>query len=355
MIGRLPGAVAIVITACVAATAARAQAPVIVDTHVHVDGRLERRDVNWAGAARIAVDRMNEAGVRLSLVLPPPQPPGFLMPWECDDYASALQAFPGRFASICGGGTINPLIYESAGRPVLDAATAQRLEALVAGFASRGAVAIGELTAQHFAFNSRHPYMGMAPDHPVLLKLADLAARYRLPLVVHMEAVRGSFDMPEGLRRASGQNPARIDDNLAAFERLLAHNRGATIVWAHFGWDNSGQRNGRLMKELFDRHANLYADIKLQPGSPSARFVFDDRGAPRAEFIAAVEAGGNRYMVGSDAFYAVRPVPAEREVDRLAAVTRTLLDRLRPDTRRLVASETAATVYRLRERGLLQP
>lgn len=30
-------------------------------------------------------------------------------------------------------------------------------------------------------------------------------------------------------------------------------------------------------------------------------------------------------------------------------------DRLKPDTRRLVGSETAAKVYRLRERGLLQP
>ena len=355
MMGRFSGTIAIVVTACVAAVAARAQTPVIVDTHVHVDGRLERRDVNWAGAARIAVDRMNEAGVRLSLVLPPPQPPNFLMPFECDDYASALQAFPGRFASICGGGTINPLIYESAGRPAFDAATAQRLDALVAGFASRGAVAIGELTAQHFSFNSRHPYMGMTPDHPVFRKLADLAARHGLPLVMHMEAVRSGFDMPDGLRRASGQNPAHLDDNLAAFERLLAHNRGATIVWAHFGWDNTGQRTGRTMKELFDRHPNLYADIKLQPGSPSARFVFDERGVPRAEFVGAIEAGAGRYMIGSDAFYSVRPVAAEREVDRLAAVTKTLLERLKPDTRRLVASETAAKVYRLRERGLLQP
>ncbi len=344
-----------VVTACVAAAAARAQTPVIVDTHVHVDGRLERRDVNWAGAARIAIDRMNEAGVRLSLVLPPPQPVNFPAPWECDAYAGALQAFPGRFAPICGGGTINPLIYESAGRPTLDAATMQRLEALVAGFASRGAVAIGELTAQHFSFNARHPYLAVTPDHPAFLKLADLAARHHLPLVMHMEAVRGSFDVPEGLRRISGQNPARLDDNLAAFERLLAHNRGATIVWAHFGWDNTGQRNGRLMKELFDRHANLYADIKLQPGSPSARFIADQNGVLRPEFIASIEAGASRYMIGSDAFYAVRPVAAEREIDRLAAVSKALLDRLSPDTRRQVGSENAARVYRLRERGLLQP
>lgn len=332
---------------------AGAQTPTTVDTHVHVDGRLERRgDADWEGAARRAVERMGEAGIRLSLALPMPQPVGFPNPFDCDEYATTLKRFTGRFGLVCGGGTINPVVYEAAGKNQLDSATAQRLETLVARYAALGAVAIGEFTAQHFSFNARHPYMGMAPDHPAFLRLADLAARYRLPLVMHMEAVRGGFDMPEGLRRLSTQNPARLDDNLAAFERLLAHNRQATIVWSHFGWDNTDQRSGQMMAELFARHPNLYADLKIQPGSPAARGSLDDGGVPRAEFVAAIEASAGRYMIGSDAFYSVRSMPTAREVDRLGGAARTLLGRLSPPTARRVGYETATTVYRLREHGL---
>ena len=333
------------------ATPADAQ-PLTIDTHVHVDGRLERRgEADWDGAARRALERMDEAGIRLSLALPPPQPVNFPYPFDCDDYAQRLRRF-GRFGVICGGGTINPAIYEGATRP-LDAAMTQRLETLVGRYASMGAVAIGELAVQHFSFNPRHPYLALSPDHPAFLKLADLAAARHLPLVLHMELSRGGFDMPENLRRLSQQNPLRIADNLAAFERLLAHNRQATIVWSHFGWDNTGQRDGQVMRELLARHPNLYADLKIEPGSPASRGALDEGGTPRREFIAAVEADPGRYMVGSDAFYSVRPVPNMREVDRVGGVARTFLGRLSPATARRVGYDNAIAVYRLREHGLV--
>jgi hypothetical protein len=79
-----------------------------------------------------------------------------------------------------------------------------------------------------------------------------------------MEAVSGGFDMHEGLRRASPLNPAKIADNMAALERFLAHDRKAIVVWTHFGWDNTGQRSGEMMKALFQRHPNLVADLKIQ-------------------------------------------------------------------------------------------
>jgi predicted TIM-barrel fold metal-dependent hydrolase len=334
--------------ALVCGLALPAQAQQIIDTHVHVDGRLERRgDADWEGAARRAIERMDEAGVRLSLALPMPQPVNFPMPFDCDEYAAALRRFPGRFGIVCGGGTINPEIYASS--PSL-----QRLESLVARYAGLGAVAIGELTAQHFSFNPRHPYLGMAPDHPAFLRLADLAAAHRLPLVIHMELARGAFDMPDGLRRLSSANPAQVADNLAAFERLLAHNRAATIVWSHFGWDNTGQRDGRIMRDLFARYPNLYADLKIQPGSPAARGALDQQGVPRPDFVAALEADAGRYMIGSDAFYSIRPLPMAREVDRLAGATQVLLRRLSPDAARRIGTDNAIAVYRLRERGLVR-
>jgi hypothetical protein len=59
-------------------------------------------------------------------------------------------------------------------------------------------------------------------------------------------------------------NPARLPANIAAFERLLEHNRQAIIVWAHAGWDDpTGERTVPLMRALLAKHANLSMSIKL--------------------------------------------------------------------------------------------
>ncbi|MBM3567899.1 MAG: hypothetical protein FJX46_03995 [Alphaproteobacteria bacterium] len=335
-----------------AALPTSAQTPPIIDTHMHVDGRLAR-ETDWARAARLALERMDQVGIAFGLVLPPPQPPGFADFWECDEYARPLAPYRARLGLICGGGSINRLIYRTEEDGPLDPAITARLDELVGVYAGLGAVAIGELTAQHFSFEPRHPYLGRSPDHPAFLRLADLAARHRLPLVLHMEAVRGGFATPQGLRRLSNLNPERIGDNLAAFERLLAHNREATIVWAHYGWDNTGQRDAGLMAELFARHPNLMADLKIQPGSPAARAIVDPGGGLRADFVAAVEAMAERLMIGSDAFHALRDTPASRQTERLTGATRLLLERLSPAAARQIAYDNAVRIYRLRERGLV--
>jgi hypothetical protein len=87
-------------------------------------------------------------------------------------------------------------------------------------------------------------------------------------------------DMPFPAAEIAGPpNPATVHENIAAFERLLDHNRAARIVWVHAGWDLTGERTVPLMRRLLERHPNLYMTIKSdQHGTPATAPFLRDGG-----------------------------------------------------------------------------
>ena len=67
--------------------------------------------------------------------------------------------------------------------------------------------------------------------------------------------------MPLPSHLKSPPNPPRLHANIAAFERLLAHNPRAKIIWDHAGWDNTGYRTADLCRRLLkDYHIELPSD-----------------------------------------------------------------------------------------------
>src|SRR5262249_40866600 len=73
-------------------------------------------------------------------------------------------------------------------------------------------------------------------DSPLMRTLLALAVTYHVPLSVHMEA-----------------DPASIEE----LERLLAIDRGATVMWAHCGfWIEADE-----VRKLMDRHPNLMCEL----------------------------------------------------------------------------------------------
>ena len=217
-------------------------------------------------------------------------------------------------------------------------ATAERL-------LGAGIVGFGEMTALHFSFRRGHPFEQTAPDHPLFLLLADIAARADVPIDLHMEAVAHDIDTPQALRQRSAANPARVVANIAAFERLLDHNRAARIVWTHLGWDNSGHRTAALTRNLLARHANLYLAIKIvgRPGRPNALVTPGDELDP--QWRAVIEAFPDRFMIGGDQFF-LPPGSRLRFPKSLAATVR-ILELLPAALARKVAHENARRVYRL--------
>ncbi len=143
--------------------------------------------------------------------------------------------------------------------------------------------------------------------------------------------------MPERMRR--GPNPERLRENISAFERLLAHNRNARIIWAHAGWDLTGERTVTLMRSLLEKHPNLYMGIKLDPRGPHRTSPLTPDGELRPDWVALFRAFPDRFIIGSDQFFD----QGNGRVD----LARKLVDALPSEITHLIASENAKKIYRL--------
>lgn len=311
----------------------RSGAAAIVDTHAHL---VRNRRTSPSAAAAQALRTMDELGVALTVLLPPPFPPNHPGTYGRVDLAGVVQAHPGRFAFVAGGESLNPMIHDISPEHVAPEQV-RRFQREARQILEAGAIGFGELTAEHFSSGrGGHPYESTRPDHPLLLALADIAAESGAPIDLHMEAVPRDMEMPERLRR--GLNPERLRENISGFERLLAHNRAARIVWAHCGWDLTGERTVALMGSLLTRHPNLYMSIKIDPHGPQRSAPFTAEGTLRPEWIELFRAFPDRFTIGSDQFF-------DDGSERVAQARR-LVDALPDDVAPLIASENFKRIYR---------
>jgi predicted TIM-barrel fold metal-dependent hydrolase len=304
----------------------------IVDTHAHPVRNLRRGGMN-EGAIR---DGMSEYGVELTLLMSPPLPAGRRGGYGARDLAPLARRDPSHIAFAGGGDTMNPMIQQTtpgAVTPAVLAAFQKEAEAIV----QSGAAGFGEIAAEHFSSGrGNHPYESSNPDHPLLLALADIAAREGMPIDLHMEAVPADMPFPE--HGPPGPNPQSLRENISGLERLLAHNRQARIVWAHAGWDLTGERTVALMRALLNRNPNLYMSVKMDAhGSRLTRPLAND-GSLRPAWLALLREFPDRFMIGSDQFY-------DQNLERLAFARR-FVDALPPDIARRIASENARRIYR---------
>src|SRR2546427_6190938 len=179
----------------------------------------------------------------------------------------AVKKHPDKLAVLGGGGTLNPMILEAyrtgnAG-PEARKQFRQRAEALL----EQGVVGFGELSIEHLSLPQSpvKDYEYAPADSPMMLLLADIAAEHNVPIDLHMEALPETIPTP---KEYGPPNPPELQGNIAAFERLLAHNRRAKIIWAHAGSDNIRYRTPELSRRLLQAHPNLYMEIKFDPGFP---------------------------------------------------------------------------------------
>lgn len=326
----------------------RAQTPPLIDTHSHLDhaGNLG----NLGAALDAALADMERLGVRLSILLPPPQVGGLRVLYDCDALLFAARRQPGRIVLVGGGGTLNPLIHATAPQEVGEEHR-QRLRALADEALACGAKGFGEIAAHHLSharMGAHHPYEWVAPDHPLLLLLADIAAEKGLPIDLHLDLVPA--DMPRPDRPGfNPSNPPVLKENLAAFERLLAHNRKAKIVWAHAGTDPLLTRTPTLQRELLGRHPNLYMSLRPGRGGPAPAIALDAQGVLKPDWLALLRDFPDRFVLGSDQFHppypGARRTPAEG-YDNL----RRLIDQLPQELARAIAFENAERLYGLAHR-----
>lgn len=282
-----------------------------IDVHCHLFGRGPNRPgspKDYRGSVRAALSAMNRLGMGTMIVMPPPF--SFRNPrrYDVEDLIPVVRRHPGRFGLLGGGGTLNVMIQRAVHEGSTTTRLRQRFIKRAKQVLERGALGFGELTAEHLCLGPKHNHQSAPPDHPLFLALADAAAEHSVPIDIHMEAVPTSMELPK--RLLSPPNPRVLTPNVAAFERLLAYNRRAKIIWAHVGWDNTGYRTAELTARLLERHPNLYMSFKISPRDSVARNRPIERGIGlKRDWLAVIRQFPDRFLIGSDQFYVFPGAP----------------------------------------------
>jgi predicted TIM-barrel fold metal-dependent hydrolase len=319
--------------------------PKILDVHAHlfVTPQHSLRD-----AVAPALEFMDKLGIAKTLLMAPPQPPGHRGMYDYDSFLPLIRPHPTRFGFLGGGGTLNPMIHAAKGSSTLSDAARRDFETKAEQILAAGAVGFGEITAHHVSYFAQHPYETIPADHPMLLLLADIAARRDVPVDLHMDPVPSDMAAPARLAERGGNNPRTLAANIDGFERLLAHNRRARIVWAHAGRDSLGTWTVALSRRLLQQHPNLYMSLSLHPpfGLVAENSLLGDGGQPNASWIALIEEFPDRFVVGSDYFHQA-PGREGQTIGPPTPAIRRFVNALPAGLGARVAHENAGRLYRV--------
>ncbi len=325
---------------------------IYVDTHNHIVGRISggsNRRLEYTAPVSFALESMDASAVKISLLMPMPQGDNQKNRLYLEDILPVVTEYPGRFAVLGGGGSLNVIIQEAVTLGHVSDAARKKFIDKAEELIRQGVVGFGEMTAEHFSMKTDHPYVSAAPDHPLFLQLADLAAKYDVPIDIHMEAIPIKMELPSRLK--SPPNPAMLKPNLTGFEKLLSHNRNARIVWVHLGWDNTGKRTVALTRELLSKHPNLYMSIRVAGGMQarnvvSATFPLDSDADLKQDWLAMFQEFPDRFVIGSDEI-----VLQNNQHPSAGSIKATvgLLNQLPEQLRRKIGYENAYRLYRLKQ------
>src|SRR2546426_339041 len=304
-----------------------------IDAHTHI------YQLDPEGAVTLILSAMERLSGAKAFIQTEPYGPDNPARWDAEMILPAVKKHPDKLAVLGGGGTLNPMILEAyrtgnAG-PEARKQFRQRAEALL----KQGVVGFGELSIEHLSLPQPpvKDYKYAPADSPIMLLLADIAAEHNVPIDLHMEALPETIPTP---KEYGPPNPRELHGNIAAFERLLAHNRRAKIIWAHAGSDNIGQRTPELSRRLLQAHPNLYMEIKFDPGFPGKDPPIVE-GKLKPEWLKLYSDFPDRFIIGSDQHF---DPPATAPLAR-AQQNALLLGQLPPDLRKQIAMENALRIY----------
>jgi len=323
----------------------------IVDVHVHL---MARTLSDYQGAVKTALAVMDQFGVRKMIVMPPPEDGVIIADNDYESFLPVIQNYPTRFAFLGGGGRLNAMIQQTPWQTPLSDSQKHRFTQEAEEVLRKGAIGFGEIAVHHLSYGPRHPYEFVPGDHPLLCLLADIAAAHDVPLDLHFDVVTDDMPTPDFL--TSPLDPKRFTANIAPFERLLAHNPKAKIIWEHLGTDTLGCWSASLSRRLLEAHPNLYMALRIPivPGRFPLNYPLMRNGQMKPEFLRLFRDYPKRFVIGSDMFvqspdfHSAAPIAeaAKQPVLTYAGVD-TFLNALPPEIARMIARDNASTLYKL--------
>ncbi len=322
-----------------------------IDVHVHlIGGRSNNED--YRGAAIEAIDHMDRLGIRKAIIMPPPQ----VINKDWYDYPAfvhALHKYPDRFSFLGGGGELNSELHKySAPSSVTEdvkRAFADQAEKTIRD----GAIGFGEIASLHISAVPGHPFEFVPADHPLLRVLADVAAKFDVPIDLHMDAADNEMPVPP--RFKDGDNPTLLPPTIEPLQRLLKYNPNAKIVWAHGGSDPLGSMSPALIGKLMDEHSNLYVSLRVVGGRAPMHNKLLSFGEIVPEWLNILNRHSDRFVIGSDSFFVSPNLRgsgpgtrfAQRNLPKLRA-TRHFLSLLPPSVARKITRDNAIRIYGLK-------
>ena len=322
----------------------------LIDAHNHLVGQFRSRSgpaSDYEGAARITLAKMNELGIKKMIIMPPPFSPNHHGIYDLEHLADIVRKYPDRFAFLGGGETLNVIIQEAVHDGRTSSLQRRRFIERAGEILAMGAVGFGEFAIEHLCLGRKHNYQSAPADHPLFILLADIAAKNDVPIDIHMEAVPEPMPLPRRLR--SPPNPEELSPNIKAFERLLAHNPKAKILWSHIGWDNTGHRTAALTARLLEAHPNLYMSFKISPRDSLAETRPIERGRGlKAEWLKVIREFADRFIIGSDQFY-LSPKMRSQIGPRSVEPTNKFFSLLPPDLARKIGYDNPKFIFNLKD------
>ncbi len=304
-----------------------------MDVHTHIDPH------DPSASVETAVRSMANQNASRLFLLTEPYPQDDPERYDAEIFLPSAKKYPDKLAVLGGGGTLNAMIQEAVRSGNDGPEVREKFRARAYELLREGAAGFGELTAEHLSQPSSalKDYEYAPPNHPLFLLLADIAAEQNVPIDLHMEAVPTAMPLPSDL---TAPNPSQLPANIADFERLLQHNRGARIIWAHAGADFTGGRTPELCRRLLKSNSNLYMEIKVDPATPGKNSVVAD-GQIKPEWLRLFQDFPDRFVIGSDQHYGAKPPKGHPRWES----TVMLLNQLPPDLRQKIGMENALHIY----------
>jgi len=294
-----------------------------IDTHVHI--------LTVSSLLSEIVDKMAEYKVSKMVIM---QPPVDLFRYQEPEelgIPEAHDSYPDKFLMLYQSEAIK-LLHEVVKKGAYTVGEEDQFKSLAEDAAKSGKyVGFGELALRHFPQpNLTGPQkeardITIAGDHPWLLGLSDIAAKYNMVLDIHVE--------PDS-------------NTLPGFEKLISHNTQTKIIFDHASWYNTGQGTPSLFAGLMEKYPNLYSSIKIRKPISSEQSkvaILKQDGKISEDWLAVFEKYPDRFLIGTDVKFGLDS--GEGDMEEVYSFTIEFLNALPEDLREKIATKNAQKLF----------
>ena len=285
------------------------------DVHAHVSSDIPLGQV---------VSMMDKSHVKKMVLM---EPPATSSQDASSDYwiPDAAEQYPDNFIVLYGG-EAKAMLEANAGSEPSEEDTKAFSDLLESAMGSGKYRGFGEIGLRHFGHGSGDEGYDLTipGNHPWMLIMSDIAAKFNVPIDVHMEVT---------------------NDSVAGLDELLYHNENAKIIWDHAGWSNTGMPTAKMMGMMMGKHQNLYASIKLRKPKTqemTAVSIMDENGTISKAWLQLFNDYPDRFMIGTDVKIGFG---SNDNASEMFEMHEKLLEQLPPDIVKKIGTENAVAVF----------